>query len=166
MPLSSWHRGTPSAYSHQRYAALASLPWNLITCSCAFCLRLFDMAGQEGIADEAVFSLSLTEIRCPCFIKETLTDPMGMGSRSADKEECPRSLWGKEKALFSPDLEAFWGFQMSQRRVRGARDAGHQGRSLSCSSEQIRRGGMRRKATAPSSLSHCSIQVLITFSRA
>lgn len=53
------------------------------------------MAGQEDSADEAVFSPALTEIRCPRFIKETLTDPMGTGRRSADKDVTPQDSVGQ-----------------------------------------------------------------------
>lgn len=74
---------------------MASLPWNLITCSVAFFLGLFDMASQEDSADEAALSPALTEIRCPRFIKETLTDLMGAGSRSADKDVTLKDSMGQ-----------------------------------------------------------------------
>lgn len=53
------------------------------------------MASQEDSADEAVLSPALTEIRCPHFIKETLTDPMGAGSRSADKDVTLKDSMGQ-----------------------------------------------------------------------
>lgn len=55
------------------------------------------MASQEDSADEALLSPELTEIRCPRFIKETLTDPMGAGSRSADKDVTPKDSMGARR---------------------------------------------------------------------
>ena len=85
--------------SHKQHVGLASSPWNLITGSVAFFLCLFDMASQEDSADEAVLSPALTEIRCPRFIKETLTDPMGAGSRSADKDVTPKDSMGQGDSI-------------------------------------------------------------------
>lgn len=82
-------------HSLKQCAAVASSPWNLITCSVAFFLCLFDMTSQEDSADEAVLSPALTEIRCPRFIKETLTDLMGAGSRNADKDVTLKDSMGQ-----------------------------------------------------------------------
>ena len=68
------------------------------------------MAGQEDSADKAVFSPALTEIRCPCFIKETLTDPMGAGSRSADKDVTPKDSMGQGESFVLFLCRDFLGF--------------------------------------------------------
>lgn len=89
-PLSPtvWSPGSITSESDQQFGC--SLPLSI-------------WYGQpEHNADRAVWSLTLTEIRCPCFIKETWTHPTGAGSRNADKDVTPKILWGKEKAsLFS-----------------------------------------------------------------
>lgn len=71
----------------------------MITGLVAFFLCLFDMGGQEDSADEAVLSPALTEIRCPRFIKETLTEPTGAGSRSADKDVNPKDYMGQGESI-------------------------------------------------------------------
>lgn len=57
------------------------------------------MASQGDSADKAVLSPTLREIRCPRFIKETLTDPMGAGSRSADKDVTPKDSVGQGESI-------------------------------------------------------------------
>lgn len=68
------------------------------------------MASQEDSADEALLSLALTEIRCPRFIKETLTDPMGAGSRSADKDVTPKDSVGRGESTVLSRVRGILGF--------------------------------------------------------
>lgn len=97
--LALWDPLVLSSSTHKQNEALASLSWNLIAGLVVFFLCLFDMASQEDSADEALLSLALTEIRCPRFIKETLTDLMGAGSRSADKDVTPKDSVGQGESI-------------------------------------------------------------------
>lgn len=95
----------------KRCGLLAASSWNLITSLVAFPPLSIWYGQPEHSADQAVWSLALTEIRCPCFIKETWTDLTGAGSRNADKDVTPKDSMGQGKSI------TLWWFTGSARPV-------------------------------------------------